>query len=86
MGWEKGALVPRFRDVRCVQGRFTGACAGRDVAFDVRMLERIELRPEHVALEADRLDASFLLLAVRAFCFTNSKVKLASRGPARGGA
>ena len=32
-------------------------------AHDVREIERIELRPQHVALEFDRGDASFLHLA-----------------------
>ena len=30
-------------------------------AVDVGMVERVELHPEHVALEADGVDAGFLL-------------------------
>ena len=37
--------------------------AGRDVALDVGMLQGVELRPQHVALEADGVDAGLLLIA-----------------------
>ena len=35
--------------------------AGRHVAVDVGVVQRVELHPQHVALEADGVDAGFLL-------------------------